>query len=143
MVQEIWNKLNPNERIAAYGGIILLVVSLIGYAMRWGNVATFGLLAGLIVLGLLYVKNAPNMSVTWPAPFSLILLIVGGVALILLALQILPDLRFIAGVDAIVIIGLPLGAALVTWGAWQEYQQLPKAPASENPPAPPPSNPPA
>jgi hypothetical protein len=143
MVQEIWNKLNANERFVGYGGVVLVVVALIGFVLGWGSSATFGLLAGLIALGILYVKYAPNMNITWPAPVPLILLVVGGIALILLLLQLLPSLRFIAGVDALVIIGLPLGAALVTWGAWQEYQAMPKSspPNTPNPPAPP--NPPA
>jgi len=143
MVQEIWNKFNANEKLIGYGGVILVVVSLIGFVLRWATSSTFGLLGGLIVLGILYVKYAPNMHVTWPAPLPLILLAVGGIVLVLQVLLILPDLRFIAGADAIVIIGLPLGAALVVWGAWQEYQKIPKntPPNSPNPPAPP--NPPA
>jgi len=139
VVQQIWGRFNANERISGYGAGILIVVSLIGFALGWSGPSTFGLLAGVIVLGIYYAKYAPNMHVTWPAPVATIVLAVGGIALILLVLQLLPQLRYIAGADALVIIGLPVGAALVAWGAWQEYQAA--RPAAPPPGAPPPAPP--
>lgn len=126
-VQEMWGKLNANERLAAYGGIVLIVVALIGYVLSWSDGPTLALLVGIAVLAILYLKYAPNMSITWPVPVATILLGVGGIAAILLALNLLRYLRFLIGVDAIVLLGLPAGAALVAWGAWQEYQATAKS----------------
>ena len=121
-VQEMWGKLNANERLSAYGGIALIIVALVGYVLSWSDGPTLAILVGIAVLAILYIKYAPNMSVTWPLPVATILLGVGGIATILLALNLLRYLRFLIGVDAIVLLGLPAAAALVAWGAWQEYQ---------------------
>ena len=90
-------------------------------------------------------KKTPNMNITWPLPPATILLGIGAVALILLVLNTLRYLEWLIGVDAIVLLGLPIGAALVAWGGWQEYQTArPTEPASAPPTsAPPPSGPPA
>jgi hypothetical protein len=122
----MWGKLNPNERLSAYGGVILVVIALIGYVLSWSDGPTLGLLVGIAVLAILYLKYAPNMNITWPMPVATILLGVGGITAILLALNLLRYLRFLVGVDALVLLGLPLGAALVAWGAWKEYQATAK-----------------
>jgi len=135
-VQEMWGKLNANERLSAYGGVVLIVVALIGYVLSWSDGPTLAVLVGIAVLAILYIKHAPNMSVTWPLPVATILLGIGGITTILLALNLLRYLRFLIGVDAIVLLGLPAGAALVAWGAWQEYQAAAKpAGGSGAPPA--------
>lgn len=135
-VQEVWGKLNANERLAAYGGIVLIAAALIGFVFSWRDGPTLGLLVGIAVLAILFVKYAPNMSVTWPVPVATILLAVGGITAILLALNLLRNLEWLLGVDAIVLLGLPAGAALVAWGAWQEYQAAAKpAGGSGAPPA--------
>ena len=144
-IQAMWGKLNPNERLAGYGGIVLVVVAIIGFILRWNDGPTLALIAGILALGVLYLKYAPNMNITWPLPPATILLGIGAVALILLVLNTLRYLEWLIGVDAIVLLGLPIGAALVAWGGWQEYQTArPTEPASAPPTsAPPPSGPPA
>jgi len=128
-LQEMWGKLNPNERLVGYGGIVLVVVAIIGFVLRWNDGPTLGLIAGILVLGVLYLKYAPNRTINWPLPPATILLAIGGISAILLALNLLRYLQFVLGVDALVLLGLPAGAALVAWGAWQEYQAAAK-PAS-------------
>ena len=145
-IQAMWGKLNPNERLAGYGAIVLVVVAIIGFVLRWNDGPTLALIAGILALGVLYLKYAPNMNISWPLPPATILLGIGAVGGILLVLNTLRYLEWLIGVDAIVLIGLPLGAALVAWGGWQEYQAAakPAEPASAPPTsAPPTSGPPA
>jgi hypothetical protein len=68
------------------------------------------------------------MNVTWPAPVSLLVLVVSAVIALLVLLdllQILPYLglaRYFGGAVILVLILEVVGAALMAWGAWQEYQ---------------------
>ena len=79
-LQEIWNKLNSRERISVYGAIVIIVGWLVSLTSFGVGGSVLALLAGLIVLGVLYAKHAPNMKIAWPADPSLINLAVSAIA---------------------------------------------------------------
>ncbi len=124
-LQDVWNKLNPRERLSAIGaGLIILgfIVSLTSYGVGAGSVALIGAIA---VLGILYVKYAPNMNVTWPAPAPLLILGISGIVALLVLLDLLRVIGVLSFFGATAILAILLevaGAAVMAWGAWQEYQ---------------------
>jgi hypothetical protein len=125
-VQEVWNKLNPRERLTALGALIVAlswIVSLAGYGVSAGTISLVGAIAVLVVL---YLKYNPNQSVTWPAPVPTIVLAISGLVALLAAIDVLTSLRYLGlfgfGVGLIALILEAVGAALMAWGAWQEYQ---------------------
>jgi hypothetical protein len=138
MVQEIWNKFNANERLAAIGSIVVIVAWLLGVLVtRYGiGGSTIGLLAAIAVLVIYYLKYAPNQNINWPAPIPTIVLVVSAVGALFILIQDLSLLRALGGLEAIVLIASIIGGALMVWGAWQEYQAMPKT-APPAPPAPP------
>jgi hypothetical protein len=153
-VQEIWNKLNPRERLSAIGaGLIILgfLVSLTSYGVGAGSIALIGAIA---VLAIFYLKYAPNSNVNWPAPVSLIVLGISAVVALLVLLDLLRVLGVLGFFGATAIVAILLGAAgavVMVWGAWQEYQVVKPAmpnlggsagsppPAAPSTPAAPPS----
>jgi hypothetical protein len=157
-LQAVWNKLNPRERLSGIGAVLLILSWLIGLVSYGAGAGTIGLLGAIAVLGIFYVKYTPTMNVTWPAPVSLIVLaisaIVGLLALIDL-LNLVRILGFISSFVAGIIVTLLLevvGAGLMLWGAWQEYQIVKPAmpnlggtstPGATTPPPAAPSAPPA
>jgi hypothetical protein len=123
----IWQKFNSRERLTAIGaGLIIIgwLVSLTSFGVGTGVISLLGAIA---VLAILYVKYAPNMNVTWPAPVSLIILAISAIVALLALiglLSLLPYLSllgFFGGGLLAWVIGI-VGAALMVWGAWQEYQ---------------------
>lgn len=133
-VQEVWNKLNPRERLTATGALVVAlswIVSLAGYGVSAGTISLLGAIA---VLAVLYLKYNPNQSVTWPAPIPTIVLAISGVVALLAAIDVLTSLRYLGlfgfGVGIVALILEAVGAALMAWGAWQEYQLTKPAPSS-------------
>jgi len=123
----IWNQFNPRERLTAIGAALIILgwlVSLTSFGVGTGVISLLGAIA---VLAILYVKYAPNMNVNWPAPVPLIILAIAGlVGLLALIglLSLLPYLSvlgFFGGGLLAWLIGI-VGAGLMLWGAWQEYQ---------------------
>ena len=150
MVQEIWRKFNANERLAAIGAIVIIISWIVGAAGAFGiGSGTLPLVGAIAVLVIYYLKYAPNQNINWPTPVPLIVLGISGVvALIALlgALSILGALGALSsflGLYTLAIIGTAVGAVIMVWGAWQEYQAVPKtttaAPPVDNTPPPPPS----
>jgi hypothetical protein len=137
MVQEIWQKFNANERMAAIGAVIVIVAWLLGVVVGYGfGASTIGLLGAIAVLAIYYLKYAPNQNINWPAPIPTIVLGIAAIAALLILLQGLQLLRLLGGAEALVAIASIVGGALMAWGAWQEYQAMPKAtpPPPPNPP---------
>jgi hypothetical protein len=133
-VQEVWNKLNPRERLTAWGALIVAlswIVSLAGYGVSAGTISLLGAIAVLVVL---YLKYSPNQSITWPAPIPTIVLGISGVVALLAAIDVLTSLRYLGlfgfGVGIVALILEAIGAALMVWGAWQEYSLTKPAPTS-------------
>ena len=117
MVQEIWAKFNANERLVAIGSLVVVVGWILGLISPFGIGAnTLALLAAIVVL---YLKYAPNTNVTWPAPLAVILLGISIVAAIgaLLGLGLLS----VGGVYLLAEIATIVGAAIMVWGSYQEW----------------------
>jgi hypothetical protein len=154
MVQEIWQKFNANERLAAIGSIVVIVAWLLGVVSAYGfGASTIALLAALAVLVIYYLKYAPNQNVNWPLPIPTLVLAIsaiGALFALLSALQWLSLISFAGILFTLALIGTVVGAGIMVWGAWQEYQAMPKtaaptppsgAPPASPPPPPPPSTP--
>ena len=123
----IWQQFNPRERLMAIGaGLIVLawIVSLASFGIGANSLALILAIAALVVL---YLKYAPNMKINWPTSPSLILMILSAVIAVIVLLDLLRYLSLLglAAYFGGVIVALLLevaGAAVMAWGAWQEYQ---------------------
>jgi hypothetical protein len=151
-IQEFWNKLNPRERLTVWGALAVAVGWIIGltasYGIGGGGLSLIGAIAVVVVL---YLKYAPNQTITWPAPVPTIILVISAVVAIGALLTLLDMLRFLSLVGYGFVAGAILagvvtaaGAVLMVWGAWQEYQLTapagsPGAPGSATPPPAPPA----
>jgi hypothetical protein len=144
---QIWEKFNPRERLTAIGAALIIlgfIVSIAGYGIGAGTISLIGAIAILVIL---YLKYSPTQSITWPAPVPLIVLGIAAVVALLAAIDVLSSLRFLGllgfGVGAVALVLEAIGAALMVWGAWQEYQiEKPAMPnfSGSRPAAPPPSS---
>lgn len=132
-----WNQLTPNEKIVGYGiGLTVLswIVGLVG-GLGFGG----GALIPAIVIGVIYwLKYNSKTPINWPIPVATLVLIIAGIEA-LLTLIALPGILFWLGVS--IIAGLALlinavGAGVMAYGAWKEYQAMPRT-APPAPPAPP------
>jgi hypothetical protein len=151
----IWNQFNPRERLSVIGAALIIVGWIVALTSFGAGASTVALLGAIVVIAVIYVKHAPNMSVTWPIDPSLINLGVSGLVALLVLLDLLRILPYLGGIGsygAAVIITIILevvGAAVMLWGSWQEYQVV--KPAMPNmgagpgstPSAPPPAAPPS
>lgn len=126
--QAVWNKFSSRERLSAIGAGLIILAWLIGLFTFGAGAGTIALLGAIAVLAVLFVKHNPTMNVTWPAAPSLIILGISAVVALLELidlLRILPLLSIAAYFGGGVILSILLavvGAALMVWGAWQEYQ---------------------
>jgi len=148
-IQMIWNKLNPRERLTAWGALAIGIGWLIGLTASYGiGGGGLSLIGAIVVLIILYLKYAPNQRVTWPAPIPTIILVITAIVALGALLTLLNMLQllglvgygFVAGA---ILAGLvtAAGAVLMVWGAWQEYQltvATPNTPGPSTPVAPPP-----
>lgn len=148
----IWEKFNPRERLEAIGAGLVIIAWLAGVVARGFGLNSIGLLGGAAVLVILYLKYAPNQNITWPLAVSLINLGISAIVALIALLTLLDWLGFlnVITVTGLVSLGLfVVGAAIMVWGAWQEYQvDKPAMPnfstgASAGSTAPPPVPPPA
>jgi hypothetical protein len=125
---EFYNKLNVNERLVATGAIIVLIAALVSVVTGGFGLVTVPLLGAIAALAIYYLKYSPTQTITWPAPIQLIVLVVAGLAAIfgvLVALQLVSSL-FGNGLFALAVIAVAVGSVIMAWGAWQEYQAMPK-----------------
>jgi hypothetical protein len=124
---EFYNKLNANERLVATGAIIVLVAALVSVVTGGLGLVSIPLLAAIAALAIYYLKYSPTQTITWPAPIQLIVLAVAALAAIvgiLVALQLVSSL--FGGLFALAVIAVAVGSVIMAWGAWQEYQAMPK-----------------
>ena len=140
---QFWNKLNANEKLVMYGVIAVLIAFLVGVVAGgyFGGTGSFGLV-GAIAIGVIYwLKYSPN-KINWPAPVQTIVLVIAAIDAVFALLSLLALLGFFAlGLFTIAIIVNAIGCGLMVYGAWKEYQAMPKTTAV--PPPAPPAAPPA
>lgn len=128
-----FNKLNANERLAAIGAGIILISWLVGIVGSFGiGSSIVSLLGALAVLVIYYLKYSPTQSMTWPMPVQTIVLGISAVVALLALLGVLPILSLLGAFGAyplaiLAAIGTVVGAVVMAWGAWQDYQAMPKA----------------
>jgi len=149
-IQEFWNKLNQRERLSAWGALAIAVGWIIGltasYGIGGGGLSLIGAIAVLVIL---YLKYAPNQTITWPAPVPTIILVISAIVAVGALLTLLDMLRLLGLIGYGFVAGAVLagivtaaGAALMVWGAWQEYQlTAPATRMGSSTPTPPPAPP--
>jgi hypothetical protein len=142
MVQQIWSKLNPRERQAAIGAGLIVLSWLLGIVLSSGlygvaGAGGVGLLGAIAVLVVVYLRYAPNTTITWPAPYPTILLGISAVVALIAILQLLQLVSVLGLLAAyggatvvLVLIVDWVGAALMLWGSYQEWQASKSAPAT-------------
>ena len=136
-----FNKLNAAERLAAIGAVIVIVSWLLtivgGYGLGGGSITLLGAIAVLVIY---FLKYSPTQNVTWPAPVQTIVLIVSAIAAILAVIGALSLIGFLGalgggfGLYFLGLVGTAVGAVIMVWGAWQDYQAMPKTTPPSNPP---------
>lgn len=149
-VQEVWNKLNPRERLTAIGAGLVLLAWLVGIVARGFGVSSIGLLGAIAVIVVLFLKYAPNMNITWPIPVPLITLGISAIVALFAVLTLVDWLGYIELLGATAIISFALyviGAVIMLWGSFQEYQvekpAMPNFSSGTSSTAPPPAAPPS
>jgi hypothetical protein len=132
-----WNKLNAFERLAGIGAIVIIVSWLVGIASGVGFGSSIGLLGAIAVLVIYYLKYSPTQTIAWPMPVPTIVLGISAIVALLAIVGALSILNFLGafGLYSLALIGAVVGAIIMVWGAWQDYQAMPKAtpPASGGP----------
>jgi len=127
-IQEMWAKLNANERLVGYGAIIAVVSWLVGLVSGGGG---YGIVTAILVLVIYWLKYAPNSNVNWPLPGPTLVLIITGISAVLALLTVLPLLGalgffYYGGLWVLAYLGGVVGVIVMAWGAWKEYQAMPK-----------------
>ena len=138
MVQEFWKKLNANEKLVGYGIVIVLISWLVGIVTGGGFGSSWAFVAAIAVAIIYWLKYAPNQSITWPAPIQTIVLVISGIAALLSILGLLTLLGLLSFLGILYLLAVLLnavGAGIMAYGAWKEYQAMPKT-ASAAPSAP-------
>ena len=138
-IQAFWNKLNANEKLVMYGAAIAVVAFLVGVASGGFGTGTLDLVAAIAIAVIYWLKYSPN-KMTWPAPVQTIVLAIAGIAALFAILALVGWIGFLGfGLYGIAIILNAVGCGVMAYGAWKEYQAMPKAatPPSSTPPAPP------
>jgi hypothetical protein len=139
-IQEMWQKLNANERLVSYGAIIVLISWVVG--LVGGGGISYGIITAIIVLVIYWLKYAPNQSVNWPLPVPTLVLIITAISAVLVLLTALPLLGVLGflgygGLWLLAFIADVVGVIIMVYGAWREYQVMPKTPSTPPPPPPP------
>lgn len=137
-IQAFWNKLNANEKLVMYGAGIVVIAFLIGAVGGGFGTGSLDLIAAIAVAVIYWLKYSPN-QITWPAPVQTIVLVIAGISAIFALLAVLGWIGFLGfGLYGIAIIVNAVGCGVMAYGAWKEYQAMPKAaPPATPPPAPP------
>ncbi len=137
---QFWNKLNANEKMVMYGGIIIIIAFLVGtVAGGYGNAAS-DVVAAIVIAVLYWLKYSPN-KITWPLPVQTIVLIIAGIAAVFAVLGLLGWLGLFGfSLFALAVLLNAVGCGVMAYYAWKEYQAMPKA-AAPTPPAAPPAPP--
>jgi hypothetical protein len=143
----MFSSLTGNDRTAAVAALIVVITGVISLAWRWGFLMFIPLLAGLLVLFVLFRGSiAPNVKL--PATKGMLILGAGAAAALFWVLVALQWLGYITdnlvSIDVIqFFVGLAASVVLLLAG-WRAYQSESGAtPAAQPPAAPPPAEPPS
>lgn len=142
-LQAFWNKLNANEKLVMYGVIAVLVAFLVGAVAGgfFGGTGSFGLIGAIAIAVIYWLKYSPN-KINWPAPVQTIVLVIAAIDAVFALLSVISWLGFFGlSLFALAIIVNAIGAGLMVYGAWKEYQAMPKTAAPSSTPPPPPAPP--
>jgi hypothetical protein len=140
-----FSALSGNDRTAAVAALIVVITGVISLAWRWGFLMFIPLLAGLLVLFVLFQgRLAPNMKL--PVAKGMVLLGAGAAAVLFWVLVALQWLGYITdnlvSIDVLqFFVGLVASIALLFAG-WRAYQAESGAAPAPPPAAPPPAEPP-
>lgn len=124
-----YNKLNANERLVAIGAVIVIVSFLVGMVAAYGFGGTITLVGALAVLVIYFLKYSPTQSMTWPMPVQTIVLAISAISAVLAIIGVLPVLGLLGllGIGGVLAgLGTLVGSLIMAWGAWQDYQAMPK-----------------
>lgn len=139
-VSAFWNKLNANEKMVMYGGIIVVIAFLLGTVGGGYGSASGDVVAAIVIAVIYWLKYSPS-KMNWPVPIQTIVLAIAGIAAVFALLGALAWIGFLGfGLYGIAIILNAVGCGVMAYFAWKEYQAMPKA---TMPPPPPPAAPPA
>jgi hypothetical protein len=153
VLKELWAKVSPRERFVVYGAAVTVVAWLVGVILAtksYGGGSAYGvtipgysvnffttyhgmdlgllgMLAAVAVLVVIYLRYAPSMNITWPAPVTTILLGAAAVSVVCSALMTLLQLTSGVGVGDwpifawVAVLGMVAGGAVMTWFSYQEF----------------------
>ena len=122
-VQEVWAKLNANERLVGYGAIIVIIAGLLGAV---GGSISYGFLTAIVVLVIYWLKYT-NSTINWPAPIPTIVLVITAITALFSVLGLLALMAiFFLGLYGISILASVIGVLVMLYGAWREYQATAK-----------------
>ena len=139
-ISEWWKKLNANEKLVMYGAALVVVAFLVGTAGGGFGTASGDLVAAIVIGVIYWLKYSPN-KISWPLPVQTLVLAIAGISALFALLALLGWIGFLGfGLFGIAILINAIGCGIMAYGAWKEYQAMPKTAA---PPPPPPSAPPA
>lgn len=135
-VSAFWNKLNSNEKMVMYGGIVVVIAFLVGTVGGGYGSASGDVVAAIAIAVVYWLKYSPN-KINWPVPMQTIVLAIAGISAVFALLGALAWIGFLGfGLYGIAIILNAVGCGMMAWFAYKEYQAMPKA-STPPPPAPP------
>jgi hypothetical protein len=138
MAQQFMNKLNANEKQVIYGAIIVVIAYILGAVSGFGYLGSGSgdLVAAVAIAVIYWLKNQPN-PINWPVPPQTIVLAIAAISAFFAILAVVAWLAFIGiSLYSLAVVLNAIGCAVMAYGAWNEYQAMPKATA---PPPPPPA----
>src|SRR3954453_19646925 len=137
MAQQFMNKLNTNEKQVMYGAVIVVIAYIVGAISGFGFLGSgSGDLAAAVAITVIYWLKYQPSQINWPIPVQTIVLGIAGVAAFF-ALITIVTLLFALGLNLISLAMIlhAIGCVVMAYGAWNEYQALPKTAPPPPPPA--------
>ena len=148
MLNELWAKTSAREKLIVYGAALVAVGVIVGMilgtksygaggfsisinyftAENAGFFALLALVGAVLTLGVIYIHLAPNASITLPAPYAQVLVIVAAItaacAILIVLMQLIraggfgpepPIFMYVADLAVVA------GGALMGYTAYQEW----------------------
>jgi len=148
VIQQVWGKLNANERMASIGALLVLVAFVLGIVfggfLGMGGTGIVGVLTAIALVVVYYLKYSPDTKITWPAPIPVVAFAIGGitgVVALLAILGIIGILGVLAAYGGFTYLLAPIvnvvGAGMMGWFTYKEWQAYKTSAPVAPPPAPP------